>query len=174
MKNQLRTIFTHVVLIFLAMAMSACGGGGGGSSSDPTVSQGRFVDAAVEGITYTSGGQTGLTDVNGTFSYETGQPVTFSIGGITIGTVTGSAIITPVQLVNNATDETDLVVTNIVQFLLTVDADHNSANGIQITQAIRDAAVGLNVNFNNANFDFDGEVAVAVNALTTALEVTYL
>lgn len=84
------------ILLFLLVTLAACGGGGSGT---PSVSQGKFIDAAVEGITYTSGTLTGLTDRQGNFSYQAGQSVTFSIGGIILGTVSGSAIITPIQLV---------------------------------------------------------------------------
>ena len=168
MNKLLCTNYLNTLLILLFFSLAACGGGGNGASPSATVLQGKLVDSAVQGITYTSGSQTGVTDATGSFSYEKGKTVTFSIGDIVIGTIGGSAIITPVQFVSGATDQTNSTVTNIVQFLMTIDDDHNPANGIQITQAIRDAAAGLSVDFTLANFDTDSNVSSVVNTLTTA------
>jgi len=165
----LRTNHFKLIFLFLALTITACGGGGGGSTTPTaTVSEGKFIDSAVEGMTYTSGAQSGLTDATGLFSYETGKTVTFSIGDIVIGTVSGTAIVTPVQLIANATDQTNTVVTNIVQFLMTIDDDHDPSNGIKITQAIRDAAVGLTIDFTLADFDTNSNVSSVVDTLTTA------
>ena len=168
MKKFTRSIYLLPALLILTI--SACGGGGDGNSGStgPATSQGQFIDATVEGITYTSGTLTGTTDVNGNFSYQSGQPVTFSVGGIVLGTVSGSAIITPVQLVAGATNQSNPVVTNIVQFLLTIDDDNDPANGIQITPAVRTAAAGLNLDFTLANFDIDSTVSSVIGTLTSA------
>ena len=164
-KNKLQgATMNFLKLILLSLTLIACGGGG----SAPSISQGQFIDAAVEGMTYTSGTKTGLTDAQGNFSYQTGQSVTFSIGGINIGTVSGSAIITPVQLVSGATNQTNSVVTNIVQFLVTIDDDKDASNGIQITSAIQAAAAGLSVDFTSATFDTDSNVSSVIGTLTTA------
>lgn len=154
-----------IFLLFILVTITACGGGG---SSAPSTLQGKFIDAAVEGITYTSGTLTGLTDAQGNFSYQPGQPVTFSIGGITLGSVSGSAIITPVQLVSGATDQANPVVTNIVQFLVTIDDDKDASNGIQITSAIQTAAASLSIDFTASGFDTDNNVSSVIGTLTTA------
>jgi len=158
MKKLFRTIYILPVLLFLTLGLNGCGGGGGGGggSTAPTTSQGKFIDAAVEGITYTSGSITGTTTADGTFEYEPGQTVTFSIGGITLGTIGGSATITPVQLVSGASDETDSRVINIVQFLLSIDDDNDPDNGIKITPAMTEAAVGLSLpSLSSPSFDTD-------------------
>lgn len=158
--------YFKLILLFLILTITACGGGGG--SSTPSTSQGKFIDAAVEGITYTSGTLTGVTDAQGNFSYQAGQSVTFSIGGITLGTVSGSAIITPVQLVTGATNQMDPTVTNIVQFLVTIDDDKDPSNGIQITPAIQTAAASLSADFTLSGFDTDGNISSVIGTLTTA------
>jgi hypothetical protein len=104
--------------------MFACGGGDGGDgSSDPgdTVEEGLFLDAAAQGLTYQTPTQSGETDDEGTFEYTKSTPpenVTFSVGTLVIGSAPGQDIITPVDLVPGATDETDPTVTNISIFLL--------------------------------------------------------
>jgi len=169
MNNLIRSIYFYLGLLILSFSLSSCGGGAA-TPAAPTTSQGKFIDAAVQGITYTSGGTTGLTGADGSFTYENGQSVTFSIGGITIGTASGNAIVTPVQLVSGAVNQTNDVVTNIVQFLLTIDDDHDPSNGIQITPAIRTAAAGLSVDFTlgATAFDTDNNVSNVVGILTTA------
>ena len=172
----MRSICLYSALFILAFAVSSCGGGGGGGgTTTPTTSQGKFIDAAVEGITYTSGSLTGTTSADGTFSYQTGQSVTFSIGGITLGTVSGSSIITPVQLVSGAVNETNPTVVNIVQFLLSIDDDNNPANGIKITPAMVTAAAGLsNIDFTLSGFDTDSGVISAISAIKSAATVGYI
>jgi len=168
MKKLFRTIYILPVLLFLTLGLNGCGGGGGGGSTTPTTSQGKFIDAPAEGITYTSGSTTGETTADGTFTYETGKTVTFSIGGVILGTASGRSIITPVQLVSGAADETDSTVVNIVQFLLTIDDNDDASDGIQISAAIRTAAAGITLDFTSATFDSDKSVTDALVALTTA------
>ena len=176
MTKQFRTIYILPILLFLTLGLNGCGGGGGGGGiTTPTTSQGKFIDAAVEGITYTSGSLSGITSADGSFSYQTGQSVTFSIGAITLGTVSGSSIITPVQLVAGAANETDPTVVNIVQFLLSIDDDNNPANGIKITPAMVTAAAGLsNIDFTLAGFDTDSGVINAISAIKSAATVGYI
>ena len=71
----------------------------------------------------------------------------FFIGDISIGHALAQEVVTPVDLVENANDETDPTVSNIACFLQTLDNDDNPENGILITDEIREAAVGLSVNF---------------------------
>ena len=135
----------------LVFSITGCGGGGGGGTTPtpPTTSTGKFVDAPVEGLKYVSGGQSGFTNPNGVFTYEVGQPVTFSIGGVTIGQTQGAATITPIDLINaanpgiNATPATPAVV-RIVQFLLT--ASSVTDTGIKIDSAVTTACASQSIN----------------------------
>jgi hypothetical protein len=49
--------------------------------------------------------------------------VTFSIGGITLGSAVGQPQLTPIDLVPGAIDATDQQVTNILRFVQSLDAD---------------------------------------------------
>jgi hypothetical protein len=126
--------------------LTACGGGGGGSGNNSTptpqpvqTAEGRFIDAVVEGLSFTSGDQTGITDSEGTFTYEVGSTVTFSVGAVEIGTVAGGDIISPVDLTGSNSTMPDTQ--NIVRFLLMLDSDGDSSNGITISAEVRDIAV---------------------------------
>ena len=97
---------------------------------------GVFKDSNVSGMSYTSGSQTGTTGTDGSFTYEVGQTVTFSIGGVTIGSTIGQSVVTPVDLVPGGSSSTTQV-QNIVRFLLMLDTDGDSTNGISISSAVQ-------------------------------------
>jgi hypothetical protein len=117
--------------------LTACGGGG---SSAPVTKTGYFIDSAVAGLEYTSGSTTGITGADGSFQYEEGQPVSFKIGSMNLGSVTvKNSRIFPVDLVSGAADETDTKVSLMAQILQTLDSDGNPSNGITITDKTRKA-----------------------------------
>lgn len=126
------------LMVFAIFTITACGGGGG-SSSGPSTATGYFKDSNVAGMAFNSGGQSGVTDQYGRFTYEVGQPVTFSIGSVTVGTTTGAEIVTPIDLVTNGTTQSTEV-QNIVRFLMTIDSDGDPTNGINISTEIQTAA----------------------------------
>jgi len=157
-----RNIFSVVPLV---LALSACGGGGSGSGTPPATgvtASGVFLDAEVEGLTYQSGSSAPrTTDANGTFTYTVGQPLTFSIGGVQLGTLTdGAARCTPDDFV---------VPLNIARFLQTLDADGNPDNGIDLTIASA-ALAGTTVS--SAVFEGGDPVAFAADADIAAAVAT--
>lgn len=117
---------------------------------DVSTLSGVFVDSPVEGLSYSTATLAGTTDGDGTFQYEPGETVNFSIGGIALGGAPGAAVITPISLIDG-TDADDQRVANRARLLLALDADQNPANGIQISTAISNAAAVLNVG--DAEFD---------------------
>ncbi len=140
----------------------ACGGGGGsgnsGSTPNPTPStqvfEGRFIDAVVEGLGFSSGDQTGTTDNEGTFSYEEGVDVTFSVGAVEIGAVAGGNIISPVDLTGTNSSMPDTQ--NIVRFLLMLDTDNDSSNGIAISSEVQVMAENwTQIDFTSSDFEAD-------------------
>ncbi len=133
-----------------------------------TVASGLFLDSAVQGLTYVTATQGGTTDSAGTFQYIPGETITFSIGGVVLGSIAGKDIITPVDLIPGATDETHHAVTNIARFLMTLDTDNDpDTGGITLPDDI------LNV-VQNMTIDFDVDTALFGNdpnlqAILTAL-----
>jgi hypothetical protein len=92
-----------------------------------------------------------MTDAMGTFSYQAGEVVEFSVGGVVIGSAAGSAVITPIDLVaGGSSDSTE--VRNIVRFLMMLDQNEDLSDGITISQAVRDMAANwTQVDFATAN-----------------------
>ncbi|MBF0289502.1 MAG: hypothetical protein HQM14_16945 [SAR324 cluster bacterium] len=137
----------------------------GGAAGAAGLLQGVFLDAAVQGVSYSGAGGSGTTTSSGTFNYSPGSRVTFSIGGIALGTASGKSTVTPID-VAGATDESDQRVINMLRLLQSLDDDGNANNGINITQATRTAAKNVTVDFNQAPSAFTASTATNVATLT--------
>jgi hypothetical protein len=110
---------------------------------------GAFRDFTVAGLGYISGTYSGLTDANGQFTYEGGQDVTFKVGNVGLGTAAASkSRVTPLNLIANGTGTSNYVL-NVARFLMMLDQDGNSSNGIQISAAVTAAAT----NWGPVDFD---------------------
>ncbi|MCP4347788.1 MAG: serine hydrolase [Desulfobacterales bacterium] len=132
-------------------------------AAESEVKQGIFLDSPVEGLFYISGNQSGYTDSEGKFTYEEGKSVTFKIGDIVLGEAPGKAVITPIDIVQGAADETNQAVTNILRFIQTLDDDYNPDNGIFISEEVREKASGKNVVFSEP--DFPDTIQPVINVL---------
>ena len=130
------------------------------TSAVVVVASGVLVDAPVEGVRYESGALAGITGSNGEFLYEVGNTVRFSIGDIILGRpVTGKAVITPMDLVENGTSGTTAVI-NIARLLQSLDSNPGDAT-ITIPPEVRAAAVRSNAALSSAIefLDFSDEAA---------------
>lgn len=116
-------------------ALTACGGGGG-SSVSVVKKNGIFKDSNVTGLSYVSGGQSGVTDTAGGFVYEEGEDVAFSIGKVGLGSGAGQAVMTPVDIVTDGTLASAEVI-NKVRFLMMLDKDSTPSNGIVISPKVQ-------------------------------------
>ena len=150
----------------LVATLAGCGGGddGGPSTPGPTptpqTATGTFKDSNVTGLSYASGGQSGQTGAGGSFTYEVGQNVTFSVGAVTLGSAPGRALLTPMDLVANGST-TDTGVQNRIRFLMMLDANGDPADGIAISDNVRArAAQWTPVDF--ATADLPGALATII------------
>ena len=131
---------------------AACGGGGGGSTEPPRIQPppvtevGVFIDSPVEGITYQSGSNApGTTNAEGMFVYEVGQTLSFSVGGVRLGSLPdGKSLVTPYDF--------GVAAENIARLLQTLDADGDHLNGIDLTAA---SAALAGVTFDASGFIAD-------------------
>lgn len=188
-------MLNKVALVLVSSSVLVACGGGGGDKSPPTnttstpavsssssssvssssassssvaakVLQGQFKDTSISGLHFVSGGQSGNTNSTGTFNYEEGKDITFSIGGVTLGTTPGKALITPINLIANGSTDS-VAVQNMVRFLLMLDTDGYAGNGLQISNKVQTAAAGwTQIDF--AAADFAQNVATIMSAASAA------
>lgn len=164
---------TTSLLLSSVVLLAACGGGGSGSTTTTTsgatdttgvptgntgdtvtanLATGRFVDSAVEGLSYQTATQTGTTDSDGSFSYVPGEEITFSIGDIVLPEIRAEALITPLTVFSTG-NIGDPRVINLSRLLQTLDADGDAENGLTITGSAVASATGLSIDFGSSNFD---------------------
>ena len=136
------------------------------SPSSPTASAqqvGVFVDSAVAGVTFQSNsGLSGTTNSAGEFDYIEGETISFSLGGIDLGSVVGSAVLTPVEVMG-ATETADDKVINLTRFLQSLDEDGDPTNGITITSSVSSSLQGTSINFNDNSSNFEAAVSSVVS-----------
>ncbi len=155
----------------LTCLLAGCGGGSGSTSSSSTAI-GYFKDSSTQGLRYVSGSWSGVTGVDGSFTYEVGQPVSFYLGAsnnLPLGTSSsGKSVITPLDLVSGGSTLL-LSVQNRVRFLMMLDTDNNPNNGITISSSVQVAAsMWPTLNFNQSDTSFDTAVAPILTSVNTA------
>jgi len=158
-KTLLRTLAALAVL----SALAACSNDEGSATDQRS---GRFLDAAVQGLGFTTDTGSGLTDIDGTFTYTSGESVEFAIGELALPSVAAGEIMTALNLFNTE-NPADISVVNFNRLLQSLDADGNPENGIDLTQLDVSATTGLVVDF--AAEDFDSQV---VNLVANSGSVT--
>jgi len=123
--------FSHTIVVTAAgLMLAGCGGGSGDNRS--ALTEAIFVNSEVQGLEYRQDGRTGLTDENGTFTYNPdGGPVTFFIGAVVLGEVTPPfdqpQRVTPLDLGGGPERAA-----NIAQFLQSLDDNQNPLDGINL------------------------------------------
>lgn len=118
-------IWASVVLISL---LSACGGGS--SDSTTSVLTGRYLDAAVAGLSYKTPTQSGTTDATGSFKYLAGETIEFQLYGTPLSSSLAYSTLTPSD---TSVEDTDLdLIVNQLRFLQTIDTNNNLADGITL------------------------------------------
>jgi len=120
-------------------------------------SAGVLLDSAVQGVSYQTKTISNKTDAAGTFLYKDGEIVTFSIADLVLGQTLGGPIRTIVDLVEGADSATHPTVTNICKFLITLDQDGDSENGIALTQSILEEVKGRHIDFEQPIDDFSND-----------------
>ncbi|GLS83693.1 hypothetical protein [Paraferrimonas haliotis] len=149
---------------------------GSDSSDDPQVTppvtpppteepleSGVLLDSAVINIGYTrttEGGETisGVTDDDGTFEYEVGDSIVFTIGAVSFPSVTPAAILTPLEIFA-AESALDPAVLNAIRLLQTLDQDGDPSNGITITDTAKESATSA-IDFTQSVEDFENSAEV--------------
>lgn len=142
-RDDLRCWVSVVCLLFLV----GCGGGGSSSSASGgtpggEVLEGVFLDAPVSGLHYKTDTLDGVTDAEGIFLYREGETVTFFLQDLSLGQASARAVVTPIEMVPEAEDETHPQVTNLCILLQSLDEDGDPENGIVLSAAVGQAMDG--------------------------------
>jgi hypothetical protein len=119
--------------------------------------EGQFLDNAVVGLTFKTDTLLGNTDGSGTFKYEPGETVTFSIGGIELGSFVGGGTITPLDLAEGLHADT---LSNLLRFLQSLDSDNDLSNGINISSAALSKAADIKIDFNVDSATFESNTVL--------------
>jgi len=145
-----------VSVLALATLTAACDGGSGGGSGDRASAdrKGRFLDSAVHGLRYATSTQSGTTDVDGGFDYQSGESVRFWIGDIPLPQVAAAPLMSPLD-VFKTDDPFDFAVVNLARLLQSLDADGDPENGIDLTQMNAALTRGLEIDFRSQTFADD-------------------
>lgn len=172
-------IFTLIMfMLFSTVIISGCGGGGGDGAvlSSESFMEGVFIDSAVEGLEYETATRTGMTDENGTFMYQEGNTIRFYVGDVVLGEGPAKSVMTPIDLVDGATDETHPAVINMTRFLQTMDDDMNPENGIMITETMSNAMVDHMIDFNMSpdDFEYDSNVMTMMDTINEVDSLGYM
>lgn len=154
--------FSYPAVVACLLILSACGGGGSSDSTPANpVQTGVFLDSPVSGLHYETATQSGTTNVSGEFQYLAGESITFSLGGITLGSSDASGQVTPLDLVGaNSIEDAKTRglynrLTNLLIFLQSLDRDHNPDNGIDLTD-LHDALADEELDFDTIPSIFRG------------------
>ncbi|MEA1990066.1 MAG: tandem-95 repeat protein, partial [Pseudomonadota bacterium] len=123
---------------------------------DGVVVNGQIIDGFVGGLAYeTSSGITGFTSSNGSFNYQVGDTITFSIGNVILASIAADAL---TDAMNDGklflqeiagveqTNLNDEYVENMAVLLQTLDSNADAQDGIQISEEMHEA-------FSDDNFD---------------------
>lgn len=148
---------SYLLMLLVSVLLFGCGGSSSSPNDQtiipsvippaPVVLTGAFIDAPVQGLTYETESQTGITNELGEFLYQEGEIITFSLGGIVFPQVIADSVITPLTIFS--TDDVNHTgVVNMLRFLQSIDEDGNLDNGITIGTIITELAKNIVLDFN--------------------------
>ncbi|MEK9703350.1 MAG: Ig-like domain-containing protein, partial [Deltaproteobacteria bacterium] len=123
-----------------------------------------FLDSAVSGLTYSTGGTTATTNQDGLLYYFPSNPVSLSLGEIPLGNFTSPpAILSPYSVFDLDEGIPDDRVTNFARLLQSLDLDADPQNGIQL-DSTEISNLNPNLDFSD-NSSFAGLAVPAERAL---------
>ena len=147
-----------------AALLAACGGGDSAQASITGV----FLDAPVEGLDYVAGtAAKASTNPKGEFTCKTGETVTFSVGGVALGSAACASLITPLTLTGLNDVKSDRVANRLLALQL-LDEDSDPSNGIKLTPAVKTALAGRTLDFSATPSAFNAALTATLALLPEA------
>lgn len=167
------TLFRASLLAGAIATLAACGGDSDSTPAAPATQTGVLTDSPIGGVSYTTSpsGKRGVTDADGHYDFVAGDTVTFRVGSVTLGTVTATGTITPLELADDGDETTDdsNVVKNLLVFFQSLDVDGDASNGITIVEeAVAAATAEIDFNVDPAVFVASDDLSDLVAATNTA------
>jgi len=136
------------VLGALSLTLVACGSDESGPASP--LRTGMFLDsAAVEGLSYTTATMSGKTNAAGEFTFNAGERITFSLGGLELPEVQAANTVTPLTLFGS----NEASVADLSRLLQSMDEDGITDNGISLPLTVESITSDTQVDFGEAGFD---------------------
>jgi hypothetical protein len=160
----------HIKTITLAttLSLTLIGCGGGGSDDNPTLLTGTFVDAPVQGVSYSTKTQSGTTDDKGHFKYQKGETVTFKIGTLSLGSALAKDIVTPLSLSGDTNLKTiNPKALNIATLLQTLDDNPQDKSKIVIAPSLHALDIP------EADFNDENTLTTIINEAKNITNKTY-
>lgn len=111
---------------------------------------GVFLDsAAVEGLGYSTATMNGKTNMSGEFSFNAGERITFSLGGLALPDVQAANTVTPVTIFGS----NEAAVADLSRLLQSMDEDRITENGITLPLTVESITSDTQIDFGEQNFD---------------------
>jgi hypothetical protein len=124
----------------LALALASVLWGCSSSSAEDETHTGALVGGTgplpgfIVGLHYRAGSHSGFTDDSGTFRYQAGDSVVFSLGDLQFEPAKGRGKLSPFQLANGAGCAVGASLTTVLQLLESADEDGDPTNGIRLPE----------------------------------------
>ncbi len=164
----MKTFLQHPLLAAVAAGALLAGCGGSDSPAAPATVTGVFLDAAVEGLEYVAGTATkASTNAKGEFTCKSSETVTFSVGGLALGTATCGTVVTPLTLAGGSDVKADKVMNRLLA-LQSLDEDGDPSNGIKITAEVKTALGSRTLDFSVVAASFNAALTATLAALPDA------
>lgn len=155
-----------------ASLLAACGSDDDNKTAANAVT-GVFLDSAVSGISYKGSQNSGITGSNGEYNYSPGETITFSVGGVLVGSAKGTGTLLLKDLDNglDGSGQPNATSVNRAIFLQSLDADGDASNGIQISSSTRDKLKSAVVAFNQDSSTFVTALGTALSTAGVSVDV---
>lgn len=174
----------HLLILVPVFLLAACGSEQSKTSAEIS---GKLHAGRIQGVAWRTPTRSGTTDAIGKFAYLPGESVTFSVGGVELGTAPGAPDITLFTLAGLAPPATerelrrelDLAMRmatpftraiNLDLFLLALDADGNPDNGLDVRNRAA-ALAGVSLEFDQRIWTFGTELYATVPSLNQSIPV---
>ncbi|WNV82960.1 CocE/NonD family hydrolase [Umezawaea sp. Da 62-37] len=129
------------------------------------------------GLRYQTPTRAGVTNERGEFHFAKGETVSFLLGGLVLGSVSGAPVVNLAQLVKRADGRIDKLrdpaVTNLARLVQSLDQDGDVKAGVTIAPPVHDLIGPVVINFDQseAAFATDPMVEDLLRILDTAPDV---